>query len=81
MQCLLVAPSYFADRAAMASQTNSIGLKAAPNDEAALKMEIEQDKSGANGGLQTKSNERNTHASFTCGKALIWKNKHDFPKI
>jgi TPR repeat protein len=42
---------FFADRGATAAHTNSIGLEVAQNDEAALKMEVEQDKSGADAGV------------------------------
>lgn len=42
---------FFADQAAMRPQTNSIGAEAGEKDAPALKMEVEQDKGGANGGV------------------------------
>jgi thiol-disulfide isomerase/thioredoxin len=46
-----------------------------------LKIDAEKETELADRSCVQSSIPRNTHASFTCGKALIWKNKHDFLKI
>jgi TPR repeat protein/transglutaminase-like putative cysteine protease len=49
-QAIFSINEYFADRAGLGPQTNSVGLEA-QKEEAALRTEVEQDKDGANKGV------------------------------
>src|SRR5262249_40551894 len=69
---------FFADRATEAARKNSFGLEAAQVDEAALKMELEQDKSGANAGiafamrLLARRYERGNGVEQDSAQAIKW---------